>query len=587
LCIPFLRDFDRLPGTPDPDAFQYLSFAYSFHDAVWNHGELPLWNPYFGGGIRWAGYPYNPGLSPWSLIYVLLGDVIGLKLCLIFTLLLGGLSMYGVARGFLLLPPAFALFAGLLYLSSLWMAGQLRSGNYTEFSLYFWPLALIGFHGLIRGRWTALLLPMFFVMTFNPMKYTAPAAFAAALLIILFSRVYREQRAFAIVIWHVGALFGCLWAMPKLLPLWDVLALNQLDVFEREAKGYESIGKILSTIAGTAQLSHHSFGVGSLGFLLAIIGTMVGWRRAGGWVLLLIFSVVISMGPNAPYPLSLVLSHVPIVKDFGKYSNVFILTSVCMLAAEGLHRLYMSFHEVFHRSKIVGPMIFFILSAIALALPLLSTVEYFNQTFAIEQPQFDKEKFYQVAYHPLFGKIDAYREPPRKLLYADQYYNIRKGIGTITWYGNFVFKENAVPKIFVESDGSLRANDQYHGEVFLVGKSHSSGSATELEVSYTSMRFRYSSSTPQRVVLNVNFDDNWTSDSGHVVDQGGLLAVDLDPSAAREVVISFRDRSFWTGVSIAVIAVPFYVAIVLQLRRRARRKAQGREAASPALVTDR
>ena len=330
----------------------------------------------------------------------------------------------------------------------------------------------------------------------------------------------------------------------------------------------------ISIIAGTAQLSHHSFGVGPLGFLLAMIGVVPGWRRAGAWVLLLVFSVLISMGPNAPYPLSFALSQFPInvIKDFGKYSNVFILTSVCMLAGVGLHRLYMMSHKVFPKSKIVGPAIFLVLSATTLALPLSSTVEYFNRAFTVKQPEFDQEKFHQVAYRPFVGHIDPYRESPRAFLNANQYYNIRKGVGTITWYGNFVFRESTVPKIFVESDGTLRANDQYHGEVFLVGESGSTGSVTALEVSYNSISFRYSSSTPQRVVLNFNFDENWISDSGHVVDHAGLLAVDLAPSAAREVVLSFRDQSFSTGFWIAVIAVPFYVAIVMQLRRRDRRR---------------
>ena len=244
LCIPFLRDLDRLPGhliqtgcniSPSPTVFM-MPFGTTA-------------NYRFGTPISAAGYAGPdtctiPDSAPWGLIYALSGDVVGLKLVLIFTLLLGGLSVYGVARSFLLLPPAFALFAALLYLSSLWMAGQLESGNYTEFSLYFWPLALIGFHGLMRGRWIALLLPMFFVIALDPLKYTAPAALAAALLIILFSRVYREQRAFAAVVWLIGSLFGFLWAMPKLLPLQDVFALNLVDLAGRKAEGYESIGRI-------------------------------------------------------------------------------------------------------------------------------------------------------------------------------------------------------------------------------------------------------------------------------------------------------------------------------------------------------
>lgn len=82
LSFPILRDLNGLPTQLNADAYQHLSFAYSYYDAVWNHGELPLWNPYFGGGIPWAGYIYNPGISPWGLIYGLAGDVAGVKIAL-------------------------------------------------------------------------------------------------------------------------------------------------------------------------------------------------------------------------------------------------------------------------------------------------------------------------------------------------------------------------------------------------------------------------------------------------------------------------------------------------------------------------
>src|ERR1044071_6138408 len=98
LSFPILRDLNNLPTKLNVDAYQHLSFAYTYYDAVRNHGELPLWNPYFGGGIPWAGYIYNPGISPWGLIFGLFGDIAGMKVTLLLSLVLGGLALYGVAR---------------------------------------------------------------------------------------------------------------------------------------------------------------------------------------------------------------------------------------------------------------------------------------------------------------------------------------------------------------------------------------------------------------------------------------------------------------------------------------------------------
>ena len=101
LVFPFWRDLDRLPSKRNHDAFQHLSFEYATYDSVRHHGEYPLWNPYFGGGIPWAGYIYNPGLTPISLIYITFGEVVGVKLLILCTLLLGSYGMYAVGKDWL------------------------------------------------------------------------------------------------------------------------------------------------------------------------------------------------------------------------------------------------------------------------------------------------------------------------------------------------------------------------------------------------------------------------------------------------------------------------------------------------------
>ena len=45
LSFPVLRDLHNLPTKPNVDAYQHLAFAHTFHDAVAQQGELPLWNP--------------------------------------------------------------------------------------------------------------------------------------------------------------------------------------------------------------------------------------------------------------------------------------------------------------------------------------------------------------------------------------------------------------------------------------------------------------------------------------------------------------------------------------------------------------
>ena len=570
LSFPFLRDLHNLPVTEDYDGLQHLSFAYSFYDAIWNHGELPLWNPYFGGGIRWAGYLYNPGISPWGLIYALSGEVVGVKLCLILSLLLGGLATYGVARKFVLLPPPFALFAALLYLSATWMAGRLESGNYNEFSTYFWVVALFCFHELVRGKWLGLLFPLFFIVALNPAKYTALTTFVAGIIILMFSSIYRGQRLFVLSVWLIGTAFGLLLAMPKLLPLWELASLNIASLSTQAPIGYQGLGEIVSRLTSVRLNSHQSYGVGPLGLSLAIIGILLGWKDAREWVVLLTLSVVFAMGPHTPYPLPNIVSNTPLLSslsDFGKYANVFILTSVCMLAAVGLHRICLLVMRRIKDHTYVR-VCFLGFAAIAVILPLWSTFHYFDQAFAVKQPKYSREAFYQVAYTPHIRNIDRYREPPG-FLYTDQYRNIRKGIGTITWYGNFAFEENAVPRIFVELDGNPRENPQYIGESALIGEFAPTGHIGPLRISYNKLRVKYTSTTEQRILFNFNFDPGWGSNIGRIVNYRGLLALDVDPANEQVVVLSFRDKSFETSCWIALFALLGYIAFFLKVRNRA------------------
>src|SRR3989337_4078313 len=82
----------NLPSTFDPDALQSTAMGYLFAKAVHTFKEFPIWNPYFGGGIPWAGMVWNPGISPMSLILVLFGSVIGIKLWLFCTNLFGAIG---------------------------------------------------------------------------------------------------------------------------------------------------------------------------------------------------------------------------------------------------------------------------------------------------------------------------------------------------------------------------------------------------------------------------------------------------------------------------------------------------------------
>jgi len=123
-----------------------------------------------------------------------------------------------------------------------------------------------------------------------------------------------------------------------------------------------------------------------------------------------------------------------------------------------------------------------------------------------------------------------------------------------------------VPRILVEQDGSTLVNPRYIGEAALIGASSELGHVSGLRVSYNTLRLRYRSPMPQRILLNFNFDSNWTSSAGRIGEYEGLIAVDVDAASDREVVLTFKDPSFTAGVWLALFASLAYVGTFFGVR---------------------
>jgi len=569
LCFPILRDLNNLPTKLNVDAYQHLSFAYTYYDAVRHHGELPLWNPYFGGGVPWAGYIYNPGISPWGLIFGLFGDVVGMKVTLLLSLVLGGLALYGVARKIALLSPAFSLFATLLFLSSNWMAGRVQGGNYAEFSTYFWLLALLCFHELLRGRILGFLFPFYFVVALNPAKYTAFTALLAGLVIVLFSPVYKYERRFAVIVWVVGAVIGLLLAMPKILPMIELFRLNLVDVYVlKELRGY-TLEEILRRLLHTKITGHDSFAVGLVALCLAGAGILLRLRDGRAWIVLLALSCLLALGAGGPFPIPAILRHTPIfssMEKYGKYFNVYILTSVCLLSAFGFEGLYCQikelvktrFKERVSRKLIPGAAL--ILGIVALALPLIPTFRSLNGAFAKAQPSFGRGPFYQISYKPPIGRS------LRLLRKDDQYNNVRRNIGTITWHGNIILRESAVSRFIIDEEGE-HPNQDYIGEVAFIGPSSDQGQIKDFLLGFNKIKIKYRSGVPQTLLLNFNFNRGWSSSAGQVEEHNGLLSIKLGSAIDDEVVLSFTDPRFTLGCYIAVVAAILLGFFYVYVRR--------------------
>lgn len=636
LCLPLFAQPSALPVTADPDAFNDLSHVGVLVDAARRFGEYPLWNPYYGGGIPWAGSVYNPGLSPQSLLFVLAGEVVGLKLWVLAVLAGGTLGMYGSLREWLRLSRGAAMFGALLYVTAPWLHGVLAGGDYDHFGMFALPLLLLAFRRLLTGGLLGLLAPLGITMGLADAAKWWPFISAGCVLWLALALRHtlpegRQRVRTIVVAWFAVVAVGVLLASPKLLPLTRLLQLDRVQQFaEREWElCYSSWAQVLAAASEADGPGSLRITVGVPALCLIAIA-LARTRRVWGVAALFATSALIAMGPASPVPVVAVASRVPVVRDMGSYGMYFslpMLVSLVLLSAVGAEWVLDAGRNRSPRVAriavlalaflvLAGPMMPTPIGTLLTRVPLVRSVvfrathaglpallglaalaalitermigagwtwrpdvvraivlglglvvladraidRYVSMSALFGEPPApaQQQPFHQVSYAPLQGVVSRYRETPARLGLADQYRNLKRNVGTITWLGNMVLPEHAIAAALVDHDGRKVPSPSYRGEVFQWGPGRVS--LGEPVRTYNTITVPVGADGPAEIVLNTNCTEGWSASVGRTGCRDGLLAVAFDRPVADSVVLRFSDARFTAGCWIALSTLGLWLA---------------------------
>jgi len=573
LTSSFWPNLHLLPGTESSDWFQQLAFDYSMVDAVRNHGEFPLWNPFFGGGIPWAGYIANAGLTPISLVIIAVGEVVAIKVLILVTMLLAGYGMYATCREWLSLDIAPALLAGLIYVGSSKLAGELADGNYVNLALFTLPFFAFCLLRLLQRRWLGVLLPFLYMTALAEGKY---ASLIIAGTLLPFALAYRaaahQTKASVVTAWALSLGAGLAFGAPKLLPLFELMQMDLVDQTSYHAGAHYSLVSLITSLVGVRpEVEFLWLSVGYVGVALALAGILADWRRSLGLNALLLLFAALAMGPASPLPLWRLARVLPVMNSLnseGKYFSVSVLFCICGLLALGAQRvLAVTLSWIARTSsapaRVQGTIIACLCLA-ALAQPVAQSWPVFQKLFHAENSVPVRQPFHHVAAGDLLGVVDRYRatEPP-SLLY-DQ---TRSGIGTITWYGNMVFPENPKAKVLLPINNEPEMQAGYRGELYCAEALNCA--ANDLRLTYNTIQFHVESAGPADVVINLNYHRGWSAGIGEVVNREGLIAVRIPSGHRGQVDLRFRDARFLVGcVVLATSLVVWFVGVAHATRVR-------------------
>jgi len=528
--------------------------------SIVDYGQLPLWNPYLGGGVSLAGNTLNHVFSPSFLPVLFLGTIVGAKVCIFIYLAIAQLGVFrlGRARGFGDIESALSAIVfsfGAVY------AQKLTHGQFEWIAIAWVPYVLLAVdrftetpsarHACVGGVFFGLM-----VLDGGPYQFALFGVFLA-----IYTLSIAVQRRSAVPLIGFTAITGVAVGITaiKLLPVFELISR-----YPRETSEDPFYGAPFSP--GAFELLHQMFlsraqvhdpslwmpyvlnvgsYVGLVPLLLAGLAIVLARQKHMAWIASGAIALWISLGPAAPIDLWHFLHQLPgfsMLRVPSRF-NVYVLLAIAMLAGAGLGLL---------REKLGNPQrataASLVVAAAIAANLIVVNGEIFKVAFSI--PPFATEppgEFRQhYAYSPFIARYqNTALYPVHPNWPSGSYPAVLENRGVRWAFKTIPFPSHALA--FEEAG--------YAGEARF-----ESGDGRVAALTLTPNRIRVSTEGAGGVLrLNVNHDPGWkivSGDSSSLAELDGLIGVNVPPGP-NTFELAYRPTSFALGTGISVLTLLF------------------------------
>jgi hypothetical protein len=517
--------------TETTDAQHFSLYEETARLTLTHFHELPLWNPYYCGGIPALGTPSARFASPTFLFTLLFGTLRAEPLILMAMTVVGleGAYRYALARGggaagALLAAPIFALcgcFAR--WQSFAWT-------NFYGFQLV--PWVLLGFRDLCRGSRRGVLV---FASTLAWMigfggTYAAPITALATVTEAIQALLARRHRPgnFARLAAAVGAAaaFALALSLFRLWPVAENLSASPRVLGGTEWTTLESLRRDLFGDPAQKYL-HGDYLAGLFVLPLFLLGGLR--RRAMPILITSLFWLWLALGYGVKPSLFALLRTVPpytMLRAPERILPLFVL-GFAVVTSLALRRL-----EVLCRR------------APTAVLLVLGSVGVFGMNlFTLVRNASETAKARTMIAPPAVVHREFRQTRGNRWL---AFYYAEASRGTLACFDDYNVAESP----------DLRG-DLPHEEYL---KDTDAGMVTETAWAPGRLELKVALLRPARVYVNQNWHPGWRASRGIVVADHGLLAIDL-PAGVHDVVLRFLPRSAILGslASLAAVCVGVYV----------------------------
>ena len=541
------------------DATYFLHHASAAYRSWTEYGQLPVWNPWFCGGIPALGNLQESSISPSMLLPVLFGLMPGLQLALVlwFAVGLEGAWLYARKWG---ATRASAVVAALGFAFSGRFAMLFLDGQPAFVGFLLAPWVLLGFeYGIVRpwaavGGGVALCLILL-----------EGGAVATPMLVVLLGWLVLGHVLARLMWWPtLGWRWRTAWWPLRSLALVGVVAMllsavrlgavaESIARWPREWLGESSftLNQVWAMLTeASLDGGYDGPGTSYLGVAIFAAGCWGVVRRPyRGWplALMIVLTVGLAMGHQRPWAPWNLTTKLPVLHNlrcsfrFSFFTALFVSTAAAVALGavqrdlrNGLSWLLRASHPAAGRWR--GVVAWALCGTLALGAAVAlgrNTATFSRQRVATQglepSPRWAQQPFRQS----LGNRWEAHFWPAL-------------GLGSLG-----CFEEQPYP-----TTRGVRAD--LAAEEYLVDPKL--GSVQRLFWSPHRIELRVQTTSPARLRVNQNWHRAWRTSVGKVRNDNGVVAVDL-PAGQHTVVIEHRDPLVWSGLAVSWATLAFLLVL--------------------------
>jgi hypothetical protein len=324
-----------------------LEMAWATWDSVTRLHQFPWYQPWVCGGYPIFADPESRILTPFFLLHLILGPVVGLHVEVVAHIAIGFAGAYFLAR-VLTISPLGAVACAATFMGSSWYYLHMGVGHVWALGYVYAPWIFALFYlSAVTPAAILLALVLYEGSTVYPLPYTVLLLGALAIILAAERRSLRPFIVFAGIVALALILSG-----PKLISMFRTLggfarpwpadevnppALLVQSLFSRNQNLMRS-PPIGSIIPGFWEYGAY---ISPIFATLAVVGVLSNFRRALPWLILSGLLFITAMGAVGRYSPWVQLHHLPFLYEWRVPSRSLILVSLCLgvLTGFGTDRL--------------------------------------------------------------------------------------------------------------------------------------------------------------------------------------------------------------------------------------------------------